>query len=285
MWSEPAPRWELFEGRTRKPEPGSRADAIITLTFLLIVVVGCVDGTGMVAGSQPTPYGPCSMPCNVSSRAWAARNRATAARPFCRDDDPLPRRRPFPYRVRACWRIVLWTLAGIVMLDIVIAGVFAACAAGYRYRGLRQLRHLEAMWTWRAATCVVLPVGQAPGATAARDAPVAARAPVILAGTAMANRRGARRRGLRAGHPRLTPRDRPRSTGHRRGGSRRRRARPVHFARTRARAASTERSNPGVDQRTASAQSQPAQTDPPFDRPDHHGTSRRRRRRPAGRRC
>ena len=40
----------------------------------------------------------------------------------------------------------MWTLAGLVALDVVIAGVFAACAAGYRYRGLRQLRHLEAMW-------------------------------------------------------------------------------------------------------------------------------------------
>lgn len=38
MWSEPAPRWELFEGRTREPEPGTRFDAVITLAFVLIVV-------------------------------------------------------------------------------------------------------------------------------------------------------------------------------------------------------------------------------------------------------
>ena len=42
MWSEPAPRWELFEGRTREPEPGSRADAVIALTFLLILVAVAV---------------------------------------------------------------------------------------------------------------------------------------------------------------------------------------------------------------------------------------------------
>ena len=46
MWSEPAPRWELFEGRTREPEPGSRADAIIALTFLLIVVAVALTALG-----------------------------------------------------------------------------------------------------------------------------------------------------------------------------------------------------------------------------------------------
>ena len=46
MWSEPAPRWELFEGRTREPERGSRTDAIITLTFLLIVVAVALTALG-----------------------------------------------------------------------------------------------------------------------------------------------------------------------------------------------------------------------------------------------
>jgi hypothetical protein len=46
MWSEPAPRWELFEGRTREPESGSRTDAIITLTFALIVVAVAFTALG-----------------------------------------------------------------------------------------------------------------------------------------------------------------------------------------------------------------------------------------------
>ena len=46
MWSEPAPRWELFEGRTHEPEPRSRADAVITLTFALIVVAVALTALG-----------------------------------------------------------------------------------------------------------------------------------------------------------------------------------------------------------------------------------------------
>jgi len=46
MWSEPAPRWELFEGRTREPESGSRIDAIITLTFALVVVAVAFTALG-----------------------------------------------------------------------------------------------------------------------------------------------------------------------------------------------------------------------------------------------
>ena len=46
MWSEPAPRWELFEGRTHEPESGSRTDAIITLTFALIVVAVAFTALG-----------------------------------------------------------------------------------------------------------------------------------------------------------------------------------------------------------------------------------------------
>ena len=46
MWSEPAPRWELFEGRTREPERRSRADAIIALTFALIVVAVTLTALG-----------------------------------------------------------------------------------------------------------------------------------------------------------------------------------------------------------------------------------------------
>ena len=117
---------------------------------------------------------------------------------------------------------------------------------------------------WRAATCVVLPVGQTTGATSARDRAGGARHR-DPGRHRDGEPRGARRRGLRAGHPRHTPRDRPRSTGHRRGGSRCRRTRPVHFANT-SQSGVPERSNPGVVQRTH-AQSQPAQTDPPFDDP------------------
>ena len=64
MWSEPAPRWELFEGRTREPEPGSRTDAIIALTFLLIVVAVALTALGWWL-VRTDALRPCSMPCNV----------------------------------------------------------------------------------------------------------------------------------------------------------------------------------------------------------------------------
>jgi len=36
----------LFEGRTHEPEPRSRADAVITLTFALIVVAVALTALG-----------------------------------------------------------------------------------------------------------------------------------------------------------------------------------------------------------------------------------------------
>jgi Fibronectin type III domain len=87
-------------------------------------------------------------------------------------------------------RIVLWTIAGIVALDVVIAGVFAACAAGYRYRGLRQLRHLEAMWHGEPHHASSYPWAGRRVRRRRVIAPVVLGT-VILAGTAMASQ-GAR---------------------------------------------------------------------------------------------
>ena len=87
-------------------------------------------------------------------------------------------------------RIVLWTLAGVVALDVVIAVVFAACAAGYRYRGLRQLRHLEAMWHAEPQHASSYPWAGRRVRRRRVIAPVVLGT-VILAGTAMANQ-GAR---------------------------------------------------------------------------------------------
>ena len=80
----------------------------------------------------------------------------------------------------------MWTLAGIVVLDIVIAGVFAACAAGYRYRGLRQLRHLEAMGNGEPQRASTYPWARRRLRRRRVIAPVVLGT-VILAGTAMAN--------------------------------------------------------------------------------------------------
>ena len=84
----------------------------------------------------------------------------------------------------------MWTLAGIVMLDIVIAGVFAACAAGYRIEALRQLRHLEAMWRGEPQHASSYPWAGRRVRRRRVIAPVLLGT-VILAGTAMANQ-GAR---------------------------------------------------------------------------------------------
>ena len=158
-------------------------------------------------------------------------------------------------------RIVLWTLAGLVALDVVIAGVFAACAAGYRYEGLRQLRHLEAMWHAEPQHASSYPwVGRR--VRRRRVIAPVVLASVILAGTAMANQ-GARdvvgsALGTLASRLGIGP-DRqvtvvaaPVSEDaagplreHRQGGI-------------------PEPSNPGADQR-AHAQSQPPPADPPLD--------------------
>ena len=160
-------------------------------------------------------------------------------------------------------RIVLWTLAGIVMLDIVIAGVFAACAAGYRYRGLRQLRHLEAMWHGEPQHASSYPWAGRRVRRRRVIAPVLLGT-VILAGTAMAND-GARdvvgsaldtlasRLGIGPDRQ-VTVVAEPVSEGA---------AGPL---REHSQSGVPERSNPGVVQRTH-AQSQPAQTGPPFDDP------------------
>jgi Fibronectin type III domain len=160
-------------------------------------------------------------------------------------------------------RIVLWTLAGIVLLDIVIAGVFAACAAGYRYRGLRQLRHLEAMWHGEPQHASSYPWAGRRVRRRRVIAPVLLGT-VILAGTAMAND-GARdvvgsaldtlatRLGI--GPDRQVTVVAEPVSGNAAG--------PI---REQSQSGDLEHSNPGVVQRTQ-AQSQPAQTDPPFDDP------------------
>ena len=157
----------------------------------------------------------------------------------------------------------MWTLAGIVMLDIVIAGVFAACAAGYRYRGLRQLRHLEAMWHGEPQHASSYPWAGRRVRRRRVIAPVLLGT-VILAGTAMANE-GARdvvgsaldtlatRLGIGPDRQ-VTVVAEPVSEGA---------AGPL---REHSQSGVPERSNPGVVQRTH-AQSQPAQTGPPFDDP------------------
>ena len=157
----------------------------------------------------------------------------------------------------------MWTLAGIVVLDIVIAGVFAACAAGYRYRGLRQLRHLEAMWNGEPQHASTYPWARRRVRRRRVIAPVLLGT-VILAGTAMAND-GARdvvgsaldtlasRLGIGPDRQATVVAE-PVSEGA---------AGPL---REHSQSGVPERSNPGVVQRTH-AQSQPAQTDPPFDDP------------------
>jgi hypothetical protein len=160
-------------------------------------------------------------------------------------------------------RIVLWTLAGIVALDVVIAGVFAACAAGYRYRGLRQLRHLEAMWHGEPQHASSYPWAGRRLRRRRVIAPVVLGT-VILAGTAMASQ-GARdvvgsaldnlatRFGIGPDRE-ITVVAAPVSedaagplSEHRQGSV-------------------PEPSNPGADQR-AHAQSQSTPTDPPLDDP------------------
>ena len=160
-------------------------------------------------------------------------------------------------------RIVLWTLAGIVALDVVIAGVFAACAAGYRYRGLRQLRHLEAMWHGEPQHASSYPWAGRRLRRRRVIAPVVLGT-VILAGTAMANQ-GARdvvgsALDNLATHLGIGP-----------GGQVTVVAAPVSDdaaapLREHSEGADPEASNPGAVQR-AHAQSQPAPTDPPLDDP------------------
>jgi len=157
----------------------------------------------------------------------------------------------------------LWTLAGIVMLDIVIAGVFAACAAGYRYRGLRQLRHLEAMWHGEPQHASSYPWAGRRVRHRRVIAPVVLGT-VILAGTAMANE-GARdvvgsALNTIASRLGIGP-DRQVTVV----------AAPVSEdaagpLRQHGQLGDLERTNPGAAQR-AQAHSQPAQTDPPFDDP------------------
>ena len=160
-------------------------------------------------------------------------------------------------------RIVLWTLAGVVALDVVIAVVFAACAAGYRYRGLRQLRHLEAMWNEEPQRASTYPWARRRLRRRRVIAPVVLGT-VILAGTAMANQ-GARNvvgsaLDNLATHLGIGP-DRQGTVGaapvsedaagplgeHNQGGD-------------------PDRTNPGAAERTH-AQSQPAPTDPALDDP------------------
>lgn len=157
-------------------------------------------------------------------------------------------------------KIVLWTLAGVVVLDVVIAVVFAACAAGYRYRGLRQLRHLEAMWHAEPQHTSSYPWAGRRVRRRRVIAPVVLGT-VILAGTAMANE-GARdvvgsaldtlATHLGIGPDRQTVVAAPVSENA---------AGALHDHRQRG---ELERSNPGVVQRTH-AQAQAAPTDPPLD--------------------
>jgi len=156
----------------------------------------------------------------------------------------------------------LWTLAGLVALDVVIAVVFAACAAGYRYRGLRQLRHLEAMWHAEPHNASSYPWAGRRVRRRRVIAPVVLGT-VILAGSAMANE-GARTvvgsaLGNIATHLGIGP-DRQAVV-----------AAPVSEdaaapLREHRQVGDPERSNPGADQRTH-AQSQPAPADPSIDDP------------------
>ena len=175
-------------------------------------------------------------------------------------------------------RIVLWTLAGIVMLES------SSPACSPRARRVPVSRPAAAPSprsdvAWRAATCVVLPVGQATGATSARDRAGGAR-----------DRDPGRHRDGDTGRatswaPRWTPSPHAsgsapidRSPSWR---SRCRRARPVHFANT-ARAVfrsarTREWSNahmriPSRRRRVRRSMSRPPRTRPAS-------------RRPAGRRC
>ena len=155
----------------------------------------------------------------------------------------------------------MWTLAGVVALDVVIAVVFAACAAGYRYRGLRQLRHLEAMWHGEPHHASSYPwIGRR--VRRRRVIAPVLLGTVILAGTAMANQ-GARdvvgsALDTLATHLGIGP-DRQVTVA----------AEPVSQdaagpLREHRQVGDPERSNPGAAQR-ADAQSQPPSTDPPLD--------------------
>ena len=160
-------------------------------------------------------------------------------------------------------KIVLWTLAGVVALDLVIAVVFAACAAGYRYRGLRQLRHLEAMWHAEPHHASSYPWAGRRVRRRRVIAPVVL-ATMVVAGTAMANE-GARNvvgsaLGNIATHLGIGP-DRQVTAV----------AAPVSEdaagpLREHRQGSVPERSNPGADQR-AHAQSQSTPTDPSIDDP------------------
>jgi hypothetical protein len=158
-------------------------------------------------------------------------------------------------------RIVLWTLAGLVALDVVIAGVFAACAAGYRYRGLRQLRHLEAMWHAEPQHASSYPwVGRR--VRRRRVIAPVVLATMVVAGTAMANPGDVVGSALNTLATRLgIGPDRQVTVV----------AAPVSKdaagpLREHRQGSVPERSNPGADQR-AHAQSQSTPTDPPLDDP------------------
>ena len=156
----------------------------------------------------------------------------------------------------------MWTLAGLVALDVVIAGVFAACAAGYRYRGLRQLRHLEAMWHAEPQHASSYPWAGRRVRRRRVIAPVVLGT-VILAGTAMASQGALDVVGSALGniatHLGIGP-DRQTVV-----------AAPVSEdaaapLREHRQVGDPEASNPGADQR-AHAQSQPAPADPSIDDP------------------
>lgn len=155
----------------------------------------------------------------------------------------------------------MWTLAGLVVLDVVIAGVFAACAAGYRYRGLRQLRHLEAMWHAEPHPASSYPwVGRR--VRRRRVIAPVVLATMVVAGTAMANPGDVVGSALNtlATHLGIGP-DRQITAE----------AAPVSEdasapLREHRQGSVPEPSNPGADQR-AHAQSQSTPTDPPLDDP------------------
>ena len=155
----------------------------------------------------------------------------------------------------------MWTLAGLVALDVVIAGVFAACAAGYRYRGLRQLRHLEAMWHAEPQHASSYPwVGRR--VRRRRVIAPVVLATMVVAGTAMANPGDVVGSALNTLATRLgIGPDRQVTVV----------AAPVSEdaagpLREHRQGSVPERSNPGADQR-AHAQSQPAPADPSIDDP------------------
>ena len=156
----------------------------------------------------------------------------------------------------------MWTLAGLVALDVVIAGVFAACAAGYRYRGHRQLRRLEAMWHAEPQHASPYPWAGRRVRRRRVIVPVVLGT-MILAGTAMANPAALDVVGsalhtlatnLGIGPDRPSDVAAPESED------------AAGALREHRQRGDLERSNPGAVQRTRS-QSHAAPTDPPLDDP------------------